>query len=571
MTGLVCTLLALMLALAGAADEQSILNEHLTAYARLQEHERLMGSTTTTPTIKQRFSPYSRRLQDPEPRSESSRRNSTDAPDPRNWKPIYQKPVTLIGVTSSVNGEPLWLPSLGALGLGFDATKTDDVSSATGQIFDTSNADYIEADVCGQVFRIPTYATMLRQCAAEATTSFTDSERAYAVEVGAGAELALEFLMFTGKISLDLKMHTKSADKRLYGRHLNDMVLATAELSDVNRQPFSVAFERDLNRLPQTWEDKPLAFHRFVQRWGTHYIRRYKLGARLEVTTVTNNRYTHDGGSLSAEATINMDMVIFKLSGNMGIKMGLDLERDSKQTNADYKMIGGDPTLVTAAKLLPQMSPAELSQFPSQHQLMTQWYESALKEPSAFGFSYALIADLAPTETLRRALAFATTLYVANQRPEDVISVVPEEEYWNTFQNMPQDGCMAFQASVDGADSVQLVLAAAPGWTDKRFTFRASAEVATLHAGTEQVFSSNLAQLRLPGVAALFADYTVCYTPQKLSIGRNGVIIKQDDLSRWGWGINYFGFAGKGNKKAVYVAGMSTYGKEEVTFPAPAA
>jgi hypothetical protein len=101
MKGLVFVVLALVLTLAGAADERSILDEHLTAYARLQEHgirvvsisnaqmrvhviflfmlmivvvlriclcmfavtERLMDSTASTPTIKQRFSPYARRLQ----------------------------------------------------------------------------------------------------------------------------------------------------------------------------------------------------------------------------------------------------------------------------------------------------------------------------------------------------------------------------------------------------------------------------------------------------------------------------------------------------------------------------
>ena len=38
MKGLVFVVLALVLTLAGAADERSILDEHLTAYARLQEH-----------------------------------------------------------------------------------------------------------------------------------------------------------------------------------------------------------------------------------------------------------------------------------------------------------------------------------------------------------------------------------------------------------------------------------------------------------------------------------------------------------------------------------------------------
>jgi hypothetical protein len=44
--------------------------------------------------------------------------------------------------------------------------------------------------------QVPNYATVLRQCAAEATTSFTDNENAYAVEVGGGAELSFEFLMY---------------------------------------------------------------------------------------------------------------------------------------------------------------------------------------------------------------------------------------------------------------------------------------------------------------------------------------------------------------------------------------
>ncbi len=118
-------------------------------------------------------------------------------------------------------------------------------------------------DVCGGLWRVPEFVRVNRLCTAEATTydenfdlqifdvamnslyilkiayhldvrcfflihyvhlrSFHNNERDFALKLGASAELSFEFLMFTGSLSLDLKFATKTQDKRLYGKHLNDM------------------------------------------------------------------------------------------------------------------------------------------------------------------------------------------------------------------------------------------------------------------------------------------------------------------------------------------------------------
>lgn len=65
-----------------------------------------------------------------------------------------------------------------------------DITSATGQIFDLSLQEYVDANICGGLFRVPTWALATRVCEAQAKTMFADNE------VGSSLILNLFFSLF---------------------------------------------------------------------------------------------------------------------------------------------------------------------------------------------------------------------------------------------------------------------------------------------------------------------------------------------------------------------------------------
>jgi hypothetical protein len=276
-------------------------------------------------------------------------------------------------------------------------------------------------NVCGADVKVPAWALVVLTCEATAKTVFADSASGMGFSVAAGGDLPFRLGMFKGTLSLDLKLHQESQSRTIYGKHFNDLNLARVELADAMRAPFTAAFKQDIDALPDLWESNPLAFHQFVTKWGTHYVRRYMLGGRLEVSTVTRNNLIGSGFSLEASAKLGVDFVVMSLSGRAGFGMGVDSKYASKTTTADYKMTGGDPSLIASSQVVDLLSPEEKSQYPAKSVLLAKWFDSAVNTPSAFNLGFAAIADLAENETKRRALHLATTLYLDEQRPGELI------------------------------------------------------------------------------------------------------------------------------------------------------
>jgi hypothetical protein len=115
--------------------------------------------------------------------------------------------------------EAAMLPSVGALGLGFDVSKTNDLTSATSPVFDLPLYDASVDNICGHRFKVPDFVKTNRQCAANAQSFFSDSENGMGMHMSLGAELSFSMGCFTGSLSLDLKLHGKNQGRRIFGLH----------------------------------------------------------------------------------------------------------------------------------------------------------------------------------------------------------------------------------------------------------------------------------------------------------------------------------------------------------------
>lgn len=190
-------------------------------------------------------------------------------------------------------------------------------------------------------------------------------------------------------------------------------------------------------------------------------------------------------------------------------------------------MSGGDPSLIAMSQVVTTLLPEQRAGYPSTGALLGQWFKSTVDTPSAFNFGFAPIAELAATEAKRRAINFASALYLDNQRPgtvmsgmssrffftfhfqffafvltwtvcivlsflswqfmdlisftfplfsfsEEIIAVRAGSPTWNAFQTFPSGNCINFKVSTIGGDEMRMHLAAAPGWTEKSYVVRAT-------------------------------------------------------------------------------------------------
>eukprot|EP00455_Lapot_gusevi_P047850 TRINITY_DN6535_c0_g1_i1.p1 TRINITY_DN6535_c0_g1~~TRINITY_DN6535_c0_g1_i1.p1 ORF type:complete len:1069 (+),score=256.89 TRINITY_DN6535_c0_g1_i1:66-3272(+) len=458
------------------------------------------------------------------------------------------------------DSETFLLPGYSLLGMGFDVGKTSGPESATGTVI-VPPTRKVTVNVCGRDFQVPTHVAVTRVCYASASTSVFHNQEDFEGHTAIHASVGFGYKIFYGEISADLKLYNRGDTRRVIGKYQDDIVLCSMDLHDPVSYSYSTGFRRDLDRLPAFWEDDPIGYARFIQKWGTHYVKSVKLGGRLEMTQLSAYDDKFDSWELGGQAHLALRLGVIEFAGlTLGASGGRGEGLSINVTSSESKMLGGDPIIAAKVQVANPLSTKAMNYDPTA--TLVDWFRSAVQRPSAFDLQFGTLASLVDDPFKKRGLELAMSLHLTRQKPEDVVLVMPGQEVWSPFFLYSEDSCVSMKAAVADVDSLRFMLAAVPAKKDYRYEVRVNSRQAQLVAYQQSQADSTEPAALAVGQASLFGDFFVCYQNGLLQYGRNGKITLSVHINS-AQSVYYFGFSGEGNKERYYVTSINLISRNE--------
>jgi hypothetical protein len=103
--------------------------------------------------------------------------------------------------------------------------------------------------------------------------------------------------------------------------------------------------QKEFDALPDMWVDDPVAYELFLQRWGTHYIKKINVGGRF--SSIGETSADEDVDYFKFAASLSASFKIGVVTGGGSAKVSLDTKDESSKTESTftYEAHGGDPSV----------------------------------------------------------------------------------------------------------------------------------------------------------------------------------------------------------------------------------
>eukprot|EP00455_Lapot_gusevi_P048526 TRINITY_DN6721_c0_g1_i3.p1 TRINITY_DN6721_c0_g1~~TRINITY_DN6721_c0_g1_i3.p1 ORF type:complete len:861 (+),score=154.95 TRINITY_DN6721_c0_g1_i3:82-2664(+) len=461
--------------------------------------------------------------------------SGTDDPNvPLTGKYVYNLPI---------------LPGSELLGCGINIRKGLDTSALTRSMFVMNTTELYRLG--RKSYAYSPYVAVRRTFDTEFKTRVYNSMEEKMLDVAGQLQINIlpPKLKIAGTATGQAGVHKGSNTRTVLSEAGVNVHLYDVYLNGLDDQQLHPRFLAEFDALPEVWEMGPLAFHYFIEKWGTHFLTAAQVGGSFRMFGTTTTKADVENFQIAAQLTVDFSVQIISISVVASVDWKRDGNEQRFQNIFDYKATGGDPA--AAAMMVNAIKKASGNSEPA----FWFWLDSLKDTPSIYSFQVKPLYEIVPgngdgrREAKKVALQQALDVFLRESVMDTgTLALTPNEPVWSNYYRLDGE-CVRFAASIGEQDTLSVYFAAAPARKDRGYEVRINSQEVQVWKQSKLVKSTRSLEALAPGSNSLFSMYTVCYAGDAgaLLYGRNRHItfVMEDDRPEPAY---YYGFGTQGTQ-----------------------
>ncbi len=193
------------------------------------------------------------------------------------------------------------------------------------------------------MYSVPAFDVVQRIYNTDMTTSVYNSERELAFHLMVAVEIEVDLGAIQGKASAKVQIDRGTNRKVVLSESALSVQLYDISLGSLLESDLDPDMVLDFEALPMSWADDPLMLQAFIDRWGTHYLKKASVGGQFVQRGKTETGADQENFQIAMAVSLTMKLGVVTGSGSASVDFSRKSESSFYNNDFSYTAHGGDP------------------------------------------------------------------------------------------------------------------------------------------------------------------------------------------------------------------------------------
>jgi hypothetical protein len=278
------------------------------------------------------------------------------------------------------------IPGCPMVGAGFNIFKRYDSSSTKSALFQMGDLDHDHVTLGKKTYAVPRNISVMPDRERNAKTNVFSSREELQKHFSTKASVEASAFGFSGQVDASYAKTTKSTQDYFYALTEMSSRAYTMSLRDASKGKLMLSVVLEMAALPKEFNaETEEAFFAFFERYGTHYVEKVSMGARLYFCTAVTKSFASSEKEIELKVKLEYDGTFASSKAESESKWK-ELDKNWQQNrSATVSTKGGDDSILDA--LVPEVGKWSGDK-------MKDWNASLEDKPGEVDFTLASIAQI---------------------------------------------------------------------------------------------------------------------------------------------------------------------------------